>query len=87
MASGDASALRRGREIEDARIGELERRVDQLEAQLEGLQDAVHSDAVRRTSSKHGSSESVSRGLWCGKVGLVGDPKQRPARGQDAMSS
>jgi ABC-type phosphate transport system auxiliary subunit len=40
--------LLRRREVEDARIGELERRVDQLESQLEGLQDAVHRDAVRR---------------------------------------
>jgi hypothetical protein len=40
--------LLRGREVEDARIGALERRVDQLEAQLEGLQDAVHRDSVRR---------------------------------------
>lgn len=36
------------RAAQDARIEELERRVDQLEAQLEGLQDAVHRDAVRR---------------------------------------
>jgi prefoldin subunit 5 len=36
------------RSAKDARIEALERRVDQLEAQLEGLQDAVHRDAVRR---------------------------------------
>jgi hypothetical protein len=36
------------RSVKDSRIEELERRVDQLEAQLEGLQDAVHRDAVRR---------------------------------------
>jgi hypothetical protein len=36
------------RSARDARIKELERRVNQLEAQLEGLQDAVHRDAVRR---------------------------------------
>jgi cell division protein FtsB len=40
--------LLRRRAVEDARVRELERRVDQLEAQLEGLQDAVHRDAVRR---------------------------------------
>jgi hypothetical protein len=34
--------------VKDSRIEELERRVNQLEAQLEGLQDAVHRDAVRR---------------------------------------
>ena len=34
--------------VKDSRIVELERRVNQLEAQLEGLQDAVHRDAVRR---------------------------------------
>lgn len=32
----------------NARIAELEWRVNRLEAQLEGLQDAVHRDAVRR---------------------------------------
>jgi hypothetical protein len=36
------------RSVKDSRIEELERRVNQLEAQLEGLQDAVHRDAVRR---------------------------------------
>jgi cell division protein FtsB len=36
------------RSAKDSRIEELERRVNQLEAQLEGLQDAVHRDAVRR---------------------------------------
>jgi hypothetical protein len=36
------------RSARDARIKELERRVNQLEAQLEGLQDAVQRDAVRR---------------------------------------
>ena len=40
--------LRRRPAVQDARIDELERRVDQLEAQLEGFQDAVHRDAVRR---------------------------------------
>jgi cell division protein FtsB len=40
--------LRRRKAAEDARIGDLERRIDQLEAQLEGLQDAVHRDAIRR---------------------------------------
>jgi predicted nucleic acid-binding Zn-ribbon protein len=40
--------LRRRPPDEDARIDELRRRVDQLEAQLEGLQDAVHREAVRR---------------------------------------
>jgi hypothetical protein len=34
--------------VKDSGIEELERRVNQLEAQLEGLQDAVHRDAVRR---------------------------------------
>ena len=32
----------------DPRVEQLEQRVDRLEAQLEGLQDAVHRDAVRR---------------------------------------
>jgi hypothetical protein len=36
------------RSAKDSRIEELEHRVNQLEAQLEGLQDAVHRDAVRR---------------------------------------
>jgi cell division protein FtsB len=40
--------LRRRPPDQDARIDELRRRVDQLEAQLEGLQDAVHREAVRR---------------------------------------
>ena len=40
--------LRRRRSRDETRIAELERRVDQLEAQLEGLQDAVHRDSVRR---------------------------------------
>jgi cell division protein FtsB len=40
--------LRSWRAARDARIEALERRVNQLEAQLEGLQDAVHRDAVRR---------------------------------------
>jgi hypothetical protein len=40
--------LRSWRSAKDARIEALERRVNQLEAQLEGLQDAVHRDAVRR---------------------------------------
>jgi cell division protein FtsB len=40
--------LRSWRSAKDGRIEELERRVNQLEAQLEGLQDAVHRDAVRR---------------------------------------
>jgi hypothetical protein len=40
--------LRQWRSAKDARVEELERRVNQLEAQLEGLQDAVHRDAVRR---------------------------------------
>jgi uncharacterized coiled-coil protein SlyX len=40
--------LRRRPPVQDARIDELERRLDRLEAQLEGLQDAVHRDAVRR---------------------------------------
>ena len=32
----------------DARIAELERRLEHLEAAFEGLQDAVHRDAVRQ---------------------------------------
>jgi hypothetical protein len=40
--------LRGRRFVEDARIEELERRVSQLEAQLEGLQDSVHREAIRR---------------------------------------
>jgi hypothetical protein len=40
--------LRRRRSGDDARIEALEGRVNQLEIQLEGLQDAVHRDAVRR---------------------------------------
>jgi hypothetical protein len=40
--------LRRRVGVRDPRVGELERRVDQLEAQLEGLQDAMYRDAVRR---------------------------------------
>jgi cell division protein FtsB len=40
--------LRRRRSRDDARIEALERRVNQLEELLEGLQDAVHRDAVRR---------------------------------------
>jgi cell division protein FtsB len=40
--------LRRRPPDQDARIDELRWRVDQLEAQLEGLQDAVHREAVRR---------------------------------------
>jgi hypothetical protein len=40
--------LRRRPPARDVRVDELARRVDQLEAQLEGLQDAVHRDAVRR---------------------------------------
>jgi uncharacterized coiled-coil protein SlyX len=39
---------RRPLPVQEARIEELERRLDQLNAQLEGLQDAVHRDAVRR---------------------------------------
>jgi cell division protein FtsB len=40
--------LRQWRSAKDARVEELERRVNQLEAQLEGLQDTVYRDAVRR---------------------------------------
>ena len=40
--------LRRRRPQTDPRVEQLERRVDRLETQLEGLQDAVHRDAVRR---------------------------------------
>jgi hypothetical protein len=40
--------LRRRRPVEEARIEALERRLNQLEAQLEGLQDSVHREAVRR---------------------------------------
>ena len=40
--------FRRRRPQSDPRVEQLERRVDRLEAQLEGLQDAVHRDAVRR---------------------------------------
>ena len=40
--------FRRRRSRTDPRVEQLERRVDRLEAQLEGLQDAVHRDAVRR---------------------------------------
>jgi hypothetical protein len=40
--------LRRRPSADDARIDELQRRVNQLEAELEGLQDAVYRDAVRR---------------------------------------
>jgi len=40
--------LRRRRPADDARIEALERRVNQLEELLEGLQDAVHRDAMRR---------------------------------------
>jgi cell division protein FtsB len=40
--------LRRRRPVQQPRTDALERRVDQLEAQLEGFQDAVHRDAVRR---------------------------------------
>ena len=40
--------LRRGRSVADRSDAELARRVDRLEAQLEGLQDAVHRDARRR---------------------------------------
>jgi hypothetical protein len=40
--------FRRRRPQTDPRVEQLEQRVDRLEAQLEGLQDAVHRDAVRR---------------------------------------
>jgi hypothetical protein len=40
--------LRRRATRRGARVEELERRLDQLEAQFEGLQDAVYRDAVRR---------------------------------------
>jgi cell division protein FtsB len=40
--------LRRRQPVQEARVDDLARRVDQLEAQLEGLQDAVHRDSVRR---------------------------------------
>jgi hypothetical protein len=40
--------LRRRPSRTDPRVEHLERRVDRLEAQLEGLQDAVHRDAIRR---------------------------------------
>jgi cell division protein FtsB len=36
------------RSATDAPIEQLKRRVNQLEAQLEGFQDAMHRDAVRR---------------------------------------
>lgn len=48
--------FRRRRPEADPRVGQLERRVDRLEAQLEGLQDAVHRDAVRR-DEEHASLE------------------------------
>ena len=40
--------FRRRRTQPEPRVDQLEQRVDRLEAQLEGLQDAVHRDAVRR---------------------------------------
>jgi hypothetical protein len=40
--------LRRRQYVKDARSDELERRVNQLESQLEAFQDAVHRDAIRR---------------------------------------
>jgi hypothetical protein len=40
--------LRRGRSVTDKSDADLARRVDRLEAQLEGLQDAVHRDSIRR---------------------------------------
>jgi len=40
--------LRRRWSASDESGAELARRVDRLEAQLEGLQDAVHRDAKRR---------------------------------------
>jgi uncharacterized coiled-coil protein SlyX len=40
--------LRRWRSADGGRIEALERRVSHLESLLEGLQDAVHRDAVRR---------------------------------------
>jgi hypothetical protein len=39
---------RRRQPVQEARVEELERRMDRLEAQIEGLQDAVHRDSVRR---------------------------------------
>jgi hypothetical protein len=40
--------FRRRRPETDPRVEQLEHRVDRLESQLEGLQDAVHRDSVRR---------------------------------------
>jgi hypothetical protein len=40
--------FRRRRPETGPRVERLEHRVDRLESQLEGLQDAVHRDAVRR---------------------------------------
>jgi hypothetical protein len=48
--------FRRRRRQTDPRVGQLEQRVDRLEAQLEGLQDAVHRDALRR-DDQHASLE------------------------------
>jgi predicted nucleic acid-binding Zn-ribbon protein len=40
--------LQRRRSLANSRVQALEHRVDRLETQLEGLQDAIHRDAVRR---------------------------------------
>ena len=48
--------FRRRRPQTDPRVKPLEQRVDRLEAQLEGLQDAVHRDALRR-DDQHASLE------------------------------
>jgi hypothetical protein len=47
---------------------DLERRVNQVEAQVEGLQDAVHRDAVRRderlaTLERKTEPEEIARSL------------------------
>jgi hypothetical protein len=37
----------------EKRVGTLEERMKHLEAQLEGLQDSVHREAVRRDRASH----------------------------------
>lgn len=64
-ADADAQALAAGHE---QRIEVLEQRVDQLEALLEGLQDAVHRESVREdkriaTLEKRSEPAEVSRAL------------------------
>jgi hypothetical protein len=76
---GRVVQLRRGRRASDAasqaadagherRIQALEGRIDQLEALLEGLQDAVHRESVREgerigTLEKRSEPSEISRAL------------------------